>query len=786
MPFRPPLVAHEYFSADPPELPRRAHGEHGPETVVWAELTGKDSAGATLNAHTDAGTTLQLHIGAAGDGMLRVRLSEEAGARSRSARLLPLAQPDPGAVATVVTGENTVSVTAGPLTAEVTLSPWRLSFHDADGRRLLGADPGLTDISGRMRTLPLGCSRVDGQIVAYHESFAMPADEVLSGTGERFTALNLRGQRPVMWNFDAFGSESDRAYKNVPFYQSSMGYGIVVDSGLPVEFDFGASTGSVTQVIVPDDLIDYYVLAGPTPADVLARYNALTGRPACPPKWAFGSWISSGFCRDTQEQVLARAATIRAHGIPCDVLHLDTYWQAEGTWSHLRWDPVSFPDPDAMLATLHEQGFRVCVWMNSYLSHRTDRFAEAAERGFLLRRADGAVYVADSWHGSFPAGGIVDFTNPEATAWFQDLLRPLARQGVDVFKTDFAEGVPADAVAFNGMTGTELHNVYALLFNDAVAEVTREVHGHSMVWARSSYLGGQRHAAQWSGDTMCSYEALASSMNGGLAHGLSGVPYWSHDSGGFCGTPSDDLFLRWAQFGALSPLVRFHGTTSREPWRFPAVEADVIEALRLRYRLLPYLYSAALRSAETGEPMMRALAVDSPADAASWRAEHVYRLGTDLLVAPMISASRQRDVYLPPGEWVDWWSGDVVGGGVTLRVAPPLTQLPLWVRRDALLPVAEPAAHLTDGPWAQLTLLSFGGGDGSCVIRDDGHASTVAAQRDGDTLSVTIAGPARVTAIAFPTVAGGTPPATVLVNGVRATLGPVDGLLTAAWQAPGD
>ncbi len=786
MPFRPPLVAHEYFSADPPELPRRAYGEPGPECVVRAELTGKDSAGATFQARTDVGNTLHIQVGAAGDGVLRVRLSEDPSARSRSARLLPLTQPDPGAVATVSAGENTVTITSGPLTAEITLSPWRLSFHDADGRLLLRSDPGLTDISGRMRNLPLGCSRVDGRIVAFHESFSLPADEALSGTGERFTALNLRGQRPVMWNFDAFGSESDRAYKNIPFYQSSRGYGVVVDSGMPVEFDFGASTGSITQLLVPDDLVEYYVLAGPGPTDVIDRYHALTGRPVCPPKWAFGSWISSGFFRDNQRAVLERAATIRAHGIPCDVLHLDCYWQAEGTWSGMSWDAKAFPDPEAMLAKLHEQGFRVCLWMNPYLSAKSARFAEAAELGYLLRRTDGSVYVADSWHGSFPAGGIVDFTNPDATAWFQGLLRPLLAQGVAVFKTDFAEGVPADAVAHNGMTGTELHNVYTLLFNDAVVAVTREVHGRDLVWARSSYLGGQRHAAQWGGDTMCTYEALASSMNGGLAHGLSGVPYWSHDTGGFCGVPSDDLFLRWAQFGALSPLLRFHGTTTREPWRFPAVEPAVIETLRLRYRIMPYLYSLALRAAGTGEPMMRALAVDSPADPGSWRAEHVYRLGPDLLVAPMISETQQRDVYLPPGEWVDWWTGDVVAGGRTLRVAPPLEQLPLWARRDALLPVTAPADRLADGPWAQLTLLSFGGGGGQCEIRDDGCVSTVAARRDGDTLTVTIAGPARVTAIAFPTVAGGTPPATVLVDGDEATLSMVDGLFTATWQAPGD
>ncbi|GHJ50147.1 alpha-xylosidase [Catellatospora sp. TT07R-123] len=789
MPFRPPLVAHEYFSADPPELPRRSPGEPGPEAVVRAELTGKDSTGVTLRAYTATGTALHLQLSAAGEGILRVRLSDDPAARTRSARVLPLTQPDPGAVATVVAADNSISVTAGALTAHAVLSPWSLSFQDTvTGRELLRSDPGLVDISGRLRNLPLGCSRVDGRIVAYHESFTLPADEVLTGTGERFTALNLRGQRPVMWNFDAFGSESDRAYKNVPFYQSSRGYGLVVDSGLPVEYDFGAATGSVTQLLVPDDALDYYVLAGPTPAAVLDRFDALTCRPQCPPKWAFGSWISSGFCRDSQEQVLARAATIRAHGIPCDVLHLDTYWQPDGRWSELRWDPETFPDPEGMLATLHEQGFRVCVWMNPYLSHHSDRFTEAAERGFLLRRADGEVYVADSWHGSFPPGGIVDFTNPEAVAWFQDLLRPIARQGVDVFKTDFAEGVPADAVAHNGMTGTELHNVYSLLYNDAVMAVTREVHGHGMVWARSSYLGGQRHAAQWGGDTMCSYPALASSLNGGLAHGMSGVPYWSHDSGGFCGTPSDDLYLRWAQFGALSPLLRFHGTTTREPWRFPAVEAATIEALKLRYRLLPYLYSAALRAQATGEPIMRALAVDSPADPASWRAEHQYRLGADLLVAPMISETQRRDVYLPPsgsGGWVCWWTGEVYPDTTTMAVAPALDRVPLYVRRHALIPTTDPAEHVADGPWQRVTLLSFGGGDATCELLDDDYASTVIAHRSGDTLAVTIVGPARLHAIAFPDTAGCTPPATVLVNGVEAPLSTVDGLLTASL-APGD
>src|SRR5918998_1772453 len=281
MPYRPPLVAHEYFVADPPELPRRAHGDPGPQAVTRAELISAEDSGVFLKAMTGEGMALHAQVSAAGEGIVRVRLSTDPTAQSRSARMLPLIRPGLSARAVVQTG-NVITLTTGDLTAEITLDPWGIRFSHK-GRTLVQTDPGLVDISGRLRTLPFGLSTVDGSLVAYHESFQLAADEVLAGTGERFLPLNLRGQRPLMWNFDAFGSESDRAYKNVPFYQSSKGYGIVIDSGMPVEFDFGASTQSSVQLIVPDDLLDYYVLDGPAPNDVLRRFNHLTGRPVCPP-----------------------------------------------------------------------------------------------------------------------------------------------------------------------------------------------------------------------------------------------------------------------------------------------------------------------------------------------------------------------------------------------------------------------------------------------------------------------------------------------------------------------
>lgn len=778
MPYRPPLVPHETFVADPPELPVRAPGEQGLSALHRAEVLGTDEAGVTLKATTSDGGSLAVRITAAAEGVIRVRLSEDPLARGRSARALPLVHPQPYR-ADVRLDDDRVRVDAGAVVAELRLDPWHLRFVDPVGTELVSQSRGEQDISGRLRTLPFGRSLVDGTVAAYHESFVAPGDERFVGLGEKFTPLDKRGQRALMWNFDAFGSESDRSHKNVPLYLSSRGYGVLVDSGMPVEFDICQSTHSCVQILVPDDLIDYYVLAGPTPVEILDRYDRLTSRPTLPPKWAFGTWISSGFVKDSQQRVLDRASRIRDRGIPCDVLHLDCYWQVAGAWSDLRWDAEQFPDPTGMLATLAEQNFKVSLWMNPYVMTGSPRYADAAEAGYFLRRRDGSVYVADTWHGSHPAGGIVDFTNPAAVDWFASLLRPLLEQGVSVFKTDFAEGVPADAVAYNGMTGVELHNVYTLLFNDVVSAVTRQVAGHGTVWARSSYLGGQRHSAQWSGDVNATYPAMASTLRGGLSHGLSGVPFWSHDSGGFHGTPTPDLYVRWAQFGALSPLVRLHGTTSRLPWDFPAdAERAVVDALRLRYRLMPYLYSAAAVAARTGAPMIRALLVDSPDDPAAWTAELEYRLGPDLLVAPIVTPEGRRHVYLTEGDWVDFWTGEVHAGGRHLRVHRPLGQIPLFVRYGALIPVMPPADRVGDGAFSDVTVLSFGATDASTVVHDIDGDTTIRASRSGDEFRVEADGPLRVGGIALAPVDGARLPGRLLLGGTATSALPLDGLPT--------
>nr|BFF26927.1 hypothetical protein GCM10025732_48920 [Glycomyces mayteni] len=311
-------------------------------------------------------------------------------------------------------------------------------------------------------------------------------------------------------------------------------------------------------------------------------------------------------------------------------------------------------------------------------------------------------------------------------------------------------------MAHNGMTGTELHNVYTLLYNDAVVDVTREVNGHELVWARSSFLGGQRHSAQWSGDVQTTWAGLGGTIRGGLSHGLSGVPFWSHDTGGFNGTPTDDLYIRWAQFGALSPLLRYHGTTTRELWEFSEeAERLAIESLKLRYSLAPYLYTAAVNASRTGEPVLRALNVDDPSDPVSWTADQEFRLGTDLLVAPVNDPSGERKVYLPKGRWIDFWTKEVHEGGRFIDTKHDLETFPVFVRYGALIPRVEPGATIGEEPFAGITLEVWGTPSEGTVIADVDGDTTIAVEKVSETLVTLVStGPADIANVSVIDAAG--------------------------------
>ncbi len=765
MPYRAALAPYVFFAADPPDLPIRGKDDTGgPEYIIKAALAGQTERGVTLNGTTINGMTLNAGVTIAAPGVARVFIEGEPGRRVQLARdrsALPVN------VSVQVSG-NCVELVTPEMCVQITLDPFSIRFFHADGRLMLAQNSTDTDVTDRLITLPFGYSEVNGQRAAFHDSFTVEPDEHFYGFGEKFTDFDKRGQRLEMWHYDAFGAASERAYKNVPFFLSTRGYGLFVDSHRPVRFDMAASNHSVFSVIVPDTTLDYYVIAGPELKTVVSRYTDLVSYPILPPKWSFGLWMSSGFKRDDADAVLARARELRESGIPADVLHLDCYWQKFGRWSDMQWDTEMFPDPAALIQQVHDAGFKVCLWINSYIGVESPLLQEAIDKGYMLKKPDGEAWIGQLWGGYHPPVGIVDLTNPAAVEWYKSLLRPHLEMGADVFKTDFGEGVPADTVAYNGMTGVELHNLYTLIYNDIVADLTAELSSHhtGLVWGRSTYAGGQRHAAQWGGDPNCTFQGMASTLRGGLSMGACGHAFWSHDIAGFHRTPTPELYARWAQFGLFSPLSRAHGMSSRLPWDYGEETTRIFrDYVRLRYRLLPYIYSYAAYAHETGLPMLRAMVLEFPDDPCTYTLDLQYMFGSELLVAPIFNTEGRRTVYFPAGRWVDYWTHEIITGPQSRLIEAPLDVLPLYVKADALIPTTEPVSSTADEPFAFVTFDAYLLDKAVFDLRDTDGSTCVTAALHGGTLTIEVEGAKAKLGLRLLPLPGANSVERVIVNG---------------------
>jgi len=595
-------------------------------------------------------------------------------------------------------------VRGADLALEIRFRPWRMRFLDGQGEEVFGENPDDVDGLGRPFVLPLGYAARNDIIMEISESFSLRPGEHLYGLGEKFTALDKTGGRIVSWTQDALGSTSERSHKNVPFLWSTRGYGLYIDSGARITWDLGATSCQSATIRVEDRVLDAYLFSGDSPARLLDHYMSLTGRAPVPPKWTFGTWLSTGGTHRTQEEVQELVSGLERHEFPVDVIHIDTWWMRERKYCDFQWDRKAFPRPEVLIEVLHRLGLKLSLWEHPYISIESELFAVGKEKGYFVRRPNGDIYIIDyglslaprpdgrvrlatgrdSWNARV---AILDFTNPQATHWFKELHRPLLRMGVDVFKTDFGEDIPAEAVFANGQTGAVMHNLYPLLYNRAVFEVTQEEKGCGVVWGRSAFAGSQQFPLVWSGDPAADFQSLASTIRGGLSAGLSGLPFWSNDIGGYRGMPSAELYVRWAQFGLFCSHSRMHGDSRREPWHFGEEAVSIVRRYALlRYELFPYIYSTAFEAGLKGLPVIRALPLLFPDDANVHGKDFEYMFGPWLLVSPVIEPGGKSSVYLPEGAWFDYWTGEFLEGPRNLRLHVPLDVLPIYVCGGAIIP----------------------------------------------------------------------------------------------------
>lgn len=481
------------------------------------------------------------------------------------------------------------------------------------------------------------------------EQLDLGVGEKIYGLGERFTNFIKNGQTVDIWNEDG-GTGTEQAYKNIPFYLSNRKYGLFVDNPGKVSFEVGSEKVSRVQFSVPGEEMSYSVVGGENLKTILNTYTDLTGKAPLVPDWSYGLWLSTSFTTDYDEKtVLEFVDGMAKRNIPLSVFHFDCRWMKELEWCNFDWDKSKFPDPEGLLKKLHDRGLKICVWINSYIGQKSPLFEEGAKNGYFIKNEDGSVWQWDRWQAGM---AIVDFTNPEATKWYQGYLKKLVAMGVDCFKTDFGERIPTEGVKYYDGSDPELmHNYYTYLYNKAVYDVLVETKGadEAILFARSATVGGQQFPVHWGGDCSSNYPSMAESLRAGLSFGMSGFGYWSHDIAGFEDQASPDLYKRWTQFGLLSSHSRYHGSTAyKVPWLYGDEAVDVArEFTELKLQLKPYLLKMAQETHETGVPMMRAMVLEFPDDPTCEDIDTQYMLGDDLLVAPVFREDGVARFYVP-------------------------------------------------------------------------------------------------------------------------------------------
>ncbi len=519
------------------------------------------------------------------------------------------------------------------------------------------------------------------------QSLSLGVGTNVYGLGERFTNFVKNGQTVDVWQEDG-GTASEQAYKNIPFYITSNGYGVFVNHPEKVSFEIGSEDVKKVSFSVKGEELDYFFIGGKDMKDILVNYTSITGKPDLPAPWTFGLWLSTSFLTDYDEKtVMGFVDGMAERKIPLSVLHFDCLWMKEYHWTNFKWDERMFNDPEGMLKRLKDKGLRSSVWINSYIAQDSEMFDEGIEKGYFLKRKNGEVFQWDQWQ---PGMTIVDFTNPEASKWYTEKMGVVLDQGVDAVKTDFGERIPwEDIQYFDGSNPEKMHNFYAYKYNKAVYEYlkSKRPNNDAILYARSATAGCQKFPVHWGGDCWSDFESMAESLRGGLSLQLSGFGFWSHDIGGFESKADPAVYKRWAAFGLLSSHSRLHGSTSyRVPWVYDEEAVDVVRFFtKLKLRLMPYIYKTAVEAHTLGLPSMRAMVLEFTEDITCQNADKQYMFGDSLLVAPVFKQNGDVDVYLPEGKWTNYFTGEVKEGGRWYKENHNFLSVPLYVRENSII-----------------------------------------------------------------------------------------------------
>ncbi len=692
-------------------------GHAAAELAFAGDVTAVSVSADAVDLQLDSGGIARIEM--LDSDLARVRVTPAAIFSDRSSgAVAPTGLNAPGAAifdqpeaVFLITADMTVVVIKVPLRVIMLRPDGSLIVADTDGAIAWDTDSGLI----------------------FNRKYA-PPDEKYFGLGLRGGPLDRRGRSFVMANSDfaAYGEFSDGQYQSYPFYygvKDARAYGLFLDNPAVPFFNMDAEATSEILFGAADGEIDYYVMAGPEPARVASTYARLTGFTQLPPAWTLG-YHQSRFDTRNQQEYIDLAAEFRSRQIPVDVFYYDLYYM--DLLQVFTWDPVRFPDPLAMNATLEAAGIKRVNIMDPVMITEDRLWPIFDANKWFLTDGTGESLVNNIFYGEV---SWIDFSNSGTRAIYKELMKAFMTTGVTAVWNDLNEPaknfMPEAVYDFDGeqLSDLQARNLYALNNVSLTWEGLRELRPNERPWiiTRSGYSGIQRYASNWSGDLLSTWDALRVSVQVSNSMGLSGQNFFGHDIGGFLGDASAELFIRWLEFGSYIVLFRNHSTDTsalREPWVFGEPYTGMArEIIEQRYRMLPYIYSLMADAASAAAPPVAPLLFHFPADTNTYQRDLDYMLGPSLLVAPVVTeGATSRSVYLPAGsDWIDYYTDALYTGGQTVTVPAPLERIPLFVRAGAILPGGPLKQHVGD-PVPPLVSLDLYDGPGTefVLYEDDG------------------------------------------------------------------